>query len=187
MFRKLYSIRQNVGFRWKGFWVKMRLKSFGCSVGSNFKCWGSIHYRAIPKGNITIGNNVTFGRGVTLEIPEGGKLVIADHVHFADNILISGTGDISFGEWSAVAENVSIRSSFHEMSKDLPYRKQGNKKAPISFGKDTGIGANCSVLMGAVIPDGVFIGSSSLVTARDKMEEYGIYGGNPLHFIKGRA
>jgi acetyltransferase-like isoleucine patch superfamily enzyme len=186
MFRKFYSIRQSFGFRWRGFWVKVRLRSFGCKVGVNLKCWGYVRFRSIPKGNITIGDNVTLGRDVTLEITEEGSLVIGNHVHIADNVLISGSGPISFGDWGAVAENVSIRSSFHEMGKDLPYRKQGNKSAPIIFGKDIGIGANCSVLMGSAISDGAFIGSSSLVTSRDEIKSYSIYGGNPLHFIKER-
>ncbi len=184
---KLYTILQSIRFRCLGIRMKWKLQLLGCKVGSNFRCRGVIRFRAIPKGNIRIGSNVTFGRDVTLEIPEGGELTIGDNVLFADNILVSGLGKISFGNWSAVAENVSIRSSFHEMAKSQPYRLQGNKSAPILFGNDIGIGANCSILMGSKIPDGTFIGSSSLVTSRDQMEEYSIYGGNPLQFLKHRS
>lgn len=186
MFSKLYLIQQAIGFRWRGFWVKLRLKSFGCKVGSNFKCRGYLHFRAVPKRNIFIGDNVTIGRNVTFEITPTGKLTLHDHALIADNVLLSGEEEIEVGKWTAIAENVSIRSTFHDMGKDKPYRLQGNSGTPIKIGEDCGIGSNTVVLMGSQIPDGVFIAAGSVVTRKCKMEEYTICGGNPMRFIKNR-
>lgn len=61
---------------------------------------------------------------------------------------------------------------------------QGNISEPIIIEEDTGVGAGCVILMGVTIPKGAFIGSNSLVTKNDELEEYGIYGGNPLKLLK---
>ena len=73
------------------------------------------------------------------------------------------------------------------MKKDQPYRLQGNISEPIIIEEDTGVGAGCVVLMGVTIPKGAFIGSNSLITKKNNLEPYGIYGGNPLKLLKQRT
>ncbi|MDT8411276.1 MAG: acyltransferase [Vicingaceae bacterium] len=183
----LEATLKNIIYRCKGRWLKIYLLLHGCKVGKKLKCLQFPTFRAIPKKNITIGNNVTIGKNVAFEIDNEGKLIFEDNVLIADNILLSTLTSIRLGKWSAIAENVSIRGSFHEMKKDQPYRLQGNISEPIIIEEDTGIGAGCVVLMGVTIPKGAFIGSNSLVTKNDELEEYGIYGGNPLKLLKKRT
>jgi len=177
---------RNLKFRCKGRWFKLYLMLHGCKVGKGLKCMEYPKLRAVPKGNITIGNNVTIGRNVTFEIGHEGKLVMGDNVLLADNILLSTISEIRIGNWSAIAENSSVRGSFHEMKKDQPYRLQGNVSAPIIIEEDTGIAAGCVVLMGVTIPRGVFIGSNSTVLKSTELVPYGIYGGTPLKLLKIR-
>jgi len=177
----------NLRYRCKGRWFKLYLLLHGCKVGKNLKCLNFPKFRALPHKNIAIGNNVTIGRNVTFEIAKEGKLTIGNNVLLADNILLSTISEIKINDWAAIAENVSIRGSFHEMKQEKPYRLQGNISEPIILGDDTGIGAGCVVLMGVTIPKGAFIGSNSTVTKKDELEEYGIYGGNPLKLIKKRT
>ena len=61
----------------KGFCFKTYLQLHGCKVGSGLKCYSFPKIRAVPKGNITIGNDVTFGFRCTLEITKKGSLVIS--------------------------------------------------------------------------------------------------------------
>jgi len=178
---------RNLKYRCKGVWFKFYLLMHGCKVGKGLKCIGFPKFRAIPKKNIAIGNHVTLGRNIIFEIGHEGKLIIENHVLLADNILLSTISEIKIKNWAAIAENVSIRGSFHEMKKDQPYRLQGNVSEPIVLGEDTGVGAGCVVLMGVILPKGAFVGSNSTVTKKDELEEYGIYGGTPLKLLKKRT
>jgi len=178
---------RNLSYRCKGFWFKVYLLLHGCKVGKGLKCMGFPKLRAIPKRNITIGDNVTLGRNVVFEIGYEGKLTLGNNVLLADNILLSTISEIKIGNWAAIAENVSIRGSFHEMKKDQPYRLQGNVSESIYLEEDTGIGAGCVVLMGVTVPKGVFIGSNSTVVKNTELVPYGIYGGTPLKLLKVRS
>lgn len=181
------SACRNLKYRCKGVWFKFYLLMHGCKVGKGLKCIEIPKFRAISKKNITIGNYVTIGRNVVFEIEQNGKLIMENNVLLADNILLSTISEIRIKNWAAIAENVSVRGSFHEMKQDKPYRTQGNISMPIILEEDTGIGAGCVVLMGATVPKGAFIGSNSTVTKNDKLEEYGIYGGTPLKLLKKRV
>lgn len=180
------QVYKNLKYRVIGSLFKIYLLLHGCKVGRGFKCMAFPKLRAIPKKNIEIGNNVTLGRMVTFEISESGKLTLGNNVLLADNILLSTISEIKIGDWSAIAENVSIRGSFHEMKKNEKYRLQGNISQPIILEEDTGVGAGCIILMGVTIPKGVFIGSNSTVVKSVKLAPYGIYGGTPLKLIKNR-
>ena len=177
---------RNLRCRCKGQLFKMYLLLHGCSVGKGLKCVGIPRLRAIPYKNIVIGNNVTFGRDITLEIVNEGKLILGNNVLLADNILLSTFSEIIIGNWAGIAENVSIRGSFHKMRKDQIYRLQGNVSEPIFLDEDTGIGAGSVVLMGVHVPKGVFIGANSTISKNNEFESYGIYGGNPLKLLKLR-
>lgn len=177
----------NLKYRCTGKLFKLYLFLHGCKAGKNLKCLAFPYFRTLPKKNITIGNNVTFGRNITFEIAKEGVLTVGDNVLFADTILLSTISEIKIENWAAIAENVSIRGSFHEMKKNQPYRLQGNVSEPIILEEDTGIGAGCVVLMGVTVPKGSFIGSNSTVTKKDELEEYGIYGGTPLKLLKKRT
>ena len=177
---------RNFGYRFRGNCFKLYLLIHGCKVGKDLKCVGFPKFRAIPKKNITIGNCVTLGRNVTLEIAHTGRLILGNNVLLADNILLSTISLIEFKDWAAVAENVSIRGSFHEMKKEEYYRLQGNASEDIVLGEDTGIGAGSVVLMGVNVPKGVFVASNSILLKNTELVPYGIYGGNPLRLIKFR-
>lgn len=178
---------RNMIYLCRGRLFKLYLLLHGCKVGKNLKCLQFPKFRVIPYKNIIIGDDVAIGRNVTFEIAKEGNLQMDNHVLLADNILLSTISTIKIGEWSAVAENVSIRGSFHKMKKDQPYRLQGNVSQPIIIEEDAGIGAGCVILMGVNIPKGAFIGSNSTVTKNNSLEPYGIYGGSPLKLIKKRS
>lgn len=182
----LETVCRNLRFRCKGRWFKLYLLLHGCKVGKGLKCIGLPKFREVPNKNIIIGNHVTLGRNVIFEIGHEGRLILGNNVLLADNILLSTISEIKVDDWAAIAENVSIRGSFHEMKKDQPYRLQGNVSEPIILGEDTGIGVGCVVLMGVTVPKGAFIGSNSTITKKDDLEEYGIYGGTPLKLLKKR-
>lgn len=169
-----------------GFALRLYLYATGCEVGRNVKCLGFPTFRDIPKGNISLGNNVVLGKGVIFEIARTGQLSLGNEVVIGDNVRLSSTAKITFEDWSGIAENSSIRGSFHRLAKSTPYMQQGNRSGDIHIGRDALIGANTMLLLGATIPEGAVVGALSLVTRHDILHPYGIFAGSPLKHIRDR-
>lgn len=167
-------------FRLRGWCVKIYLLLHGCKVGRNFKCVGFPTFRAVPKSNFHIADNVTLGVGVVLEITPSGRLQLDDNALIGDYCTLSSMESIHLKKWSGIAERVSIRDGFHGMKAGEYYRKQESTGMPVVLEEDSGVGAGCIVLKGVRIPRGTFIGANSVVTRGDVLEEMCIYAGNPL-------
>jgi len=56
----------------------------------------------------------------------------------------------------------------------------------INIGSDVWIGAHSKVLSGAIINDGVVLGTDTLVTSSQILEPFGVYVGHPAKLIKYR-
>lgn len=173
--------------RLKGELLRWYLWLHGCKVGKGLKCASFPYIKGIIHKNITIGNYVDLGRNNTIEISEKGQLIMEDYVLLHQNILISCNNRITFRKFAGVAENVSIRDGNHRFAKEPYFRLQEGTSEPIELGEDSGVAAGCVIQMGAKISKGAFIGSNAVVTRRDVIEEYGIYAGNPLKFIRKRV
>ncbi len=181
-FEYLKAIRE----RALGAFLRIYLLLNGCRAGAGLRCAGLPHFRDIPKGNIRIGRRAAFGRGTVFEIARTGHLVIGDRVTVSDNVRFSSAGPITVGHDCGIAENVSIRGSFHETARDRPFAVQGNVLREVTIGRDVLLGAGTVVLPGARLPDGVIIGALSRVGPRDKLRPYGIFAGSPLRHIRDR-
>ncbi len=182
LFEYLLSFR----YHFNGWLLGIYLGALGCQVGKGLKCLKLPSFKDIPKGNIRIGDHVSLGRGVIFEIARTGSLNIGDRCTLGDYSRYSSIDEISIGKAVAIAEHVSIRGSFHQMDRDQKIIDQGDEGAPISIGDDVLLGAQTIVLMGAAIPEGVVIGSQSLVRSGDKVHPYGIFAGSPLKHIRDR-
>jgi acetyltransferase-like isoleucine patch superfamily enzyme len=184
--KRLFEYVLALRYRLNGFLVMVFLRILGCRVGRGLKCLRFPVFRDIPYKNIEIGNRVSFGKGVIFEISETGSLILEDEVVIGDHVKLSSAAKIHMKKWSGIAENSSIRGSFHRLSRKMPYMKQEDRKADILIGEDVLIGANSLILMGSHIPDGVVIGALSLVRDSDKVHPYGIFAGSPLKHIRDR-
>ncbi|MBL8490632.1 MAG: hypothetical protein JNM82_07630, partial [Rhodocyclaceae bacterium] len=94
-------------------------------------------------------------------------------------VLYSGNG-IEIGENVLVAANCTFAPVSHEYaSRDRLIREQGFRpsKGGIRVHDDVWIGANCTLLDGAVVGQGCVVAAGSLV--RGTLEPYGVYGGHP--------
>ncbi len=180
------TLVRNGLYRLRGWCVKIYLLVHGCRVGRNFKCVGFPVFRCAPKSNFHIGDNVTLGVGVVLEITPSGRLQLDDHALIGDYCTLSSTHSIHLKPWSAIAERVSIRDGFHVMKPGEYYRKQESTGMPVVLEEDSGVGAGCVILKGVRIPKGTFIGANCVVTKREELEEMCIYAGNPLKLERKR-
>jgi acetyltransferase-like isoleucine patch superfamily enzyme len=126
------------------------------------------------------------GKGVIFEIARSGNLKVSDRCTLGDYSRYSSMDRIEIGQAVAIAEQVSIRGSFHQTLKGEKIIDQGDEGAPIKIENDVLLGAQTIVLMGACIPQGAVIGSQSLVRKGDKLHPYGIFAGSPLKHIRDR-
>lgn len=137
---------------------------------------------------IIISENVVIDSFVKIKPTGGtGDLLIGSHsVINSGCVLYTGNG-IKIGQGVAIAANCTFAPVNHEyINRDIPIRAQGFRpsKGGITIGDDVWIGANCVILDGAKIGDGCVVAAGSIV--RGVLEDYSIYGGNPIKKLGNR-
>jgi virginiamycin A acetyltransferase len=121
--------------------------------------------------------------------PTGGSgdVIIGENSVINSGCVIYSGNGVEIGNNVAIAANCTFAATNHEYrDKNKLIREQRFKpsKGGIIIEDDVWIGANCVILDGAYIAKGCVIGALSLV--RGKLDEYGIYAGNPLQKIGER-
>lgn len=116
-----------------------------------------------------------------------GDVIIGNHVFINScTVLYSGNG-IRIGNNVLIGPNCNFTPVNHNFSDKMrPIRLQGflPSKGGIIIEDDVWIGANVTILDGAIIKKGAVIGANSLVLK--EVEPYSINFGNPLKFLKYR-
>lgn len=189
MVRLIVYIEQacrNFKIQLKGRCLKIYLQFYGCKVGKGLRCVKFPRFSLVPHKNITIGDRVTIGEHILIEVVKKGSLTINNGVNLTRNVVIVANSSIAIGDNCLVAENVSIRDANHQTQKEKIIHEQDSDIRPIKIGKDVWLGANVVVLKGANVPEGCVIGANSLVLEKSAMEPYGVYGGSPLKLLKMR-
>jgi acetyltransferase-like isoleucine patch superfamily enzyme len=177
---------RNNKYRVKGSLLKIYLAFHGCKTGRGLRCHSFPCFRISPNKNIIIGDRVSIGYNITLEVLENGVLKIGDNVKLTQDILISAGLSVVISSNTLVGERVSIRDGNHSFKSKEIILKQPNVYKPIIIGQDVWIGAGCFVLSGSIIPDGVVIGANSVINKKSILSKNCIYAGSPVKFIKER-
>lgn len=138
---------------------------------------------------LSIGENTFIDSFVKIKFSGGDKDIIIGDGCFINSgtVIYSGNG-VQIGENVMIAANCTISPTNHKYSdKNIKIVNQGfmQSKGGIIIEDDVWIGANTVILDGAKIRKGVVIGAHSLV-GNVELQEYGVYVGNPLKFIKMR-
>lgn len=131
-----------------------------------------------------IEDNVQIRDNVVIECGAGGFVSISSGTVINCGTWINGSGKVTIGKNVLVAPNCSITSSSHRFDRLLPISEQGLKLAEVVVGDDVWIGANVSVLAGAVIGEGAVISANSVV--KFNIERMSIAAGNPARKISDR-
>ena len=129
--------------------------------------------------NLFIGDRVYMGRNITLEVYPGARLVIGNNVNLTQDILISCHKKITIGDYTGIAERVSIRDTDHEFRQKAHWVTQGTLSETINIGKDVIVSLGTSVFKGSSVPDGAVLGAYSMIFRNTKIIAYGVYFGNP--------
>ena len=171
------------------FYTKEQLSEIGFkSIGDNVLISDkSSIYNA---KNIEIGSNVRIDDFCILSAGEGG-IKIGNYVHVACYAHLIGSGQIIVDDHSQISGKVSIYSSSDDFSGDfligptVPKEFTNVRNLTVHLKKYVILGCNAVVLPGVTIEEGSAIGALSLVSK--SLPGYGIYGGNPLKFLKERT
>lgn len=170
------------------FYTREELKNIGFkSIGENVLI--SNKSSIYGANNIEIGSNVRIDDFCILSSGEGG-IKIGNYIHIACYAHLIGSGQIIVEDHSQISGKVSIYSSSDDFSGDylvgptVPSNFTNVKSLTVHLKKYVVLGCNTVVLPGVTIEEGTAIGALSLVSK--SLPEYGIYGGNPLKFIKPR-
>lgn len=173
-------------WKFRGLFLKYYLILHGCKVGKNLTCKQWPTFRAIPKNNISIGNNVNIGYRITLEVTKTGKLTLSDYVNLTQDVLISAANDVFLGEYVGCGEFVSIRDGDHGIKKGVVPHFQKSQTNPIRIEKGCGIGRGVAIYRGVKIEEDVIIGANCILMRNFNSVPNGIYFGNPPKLIGKR-
>lgn len=131
--------------------------------------------------------------GTHVEFPLQSKILgtpteIKDGVYINGPMVIKGSGKVSIGKYSIIAENFRVISSNHRIDRADMQGKftvpSDISKGPVYIGNNVWCGDNVTVLSGVTIGDGAVIGAGSVVT-RD-IPPFSVAVGAPTKVIKFR-
>jgi virginiamycin A acetyltransferase len=138
--------------------------------------------------NTVIGQNSVIDDFVKIKHVGGtGDIEIGEYVYLNSGTVIYSGNGVKIGNNVLIGPNCNIVPSNHKFNdKNVLIRLQGFQpsKGGILIEDDVWLGANVTVLDGAIIKKGCIIAANSLVNG--ETEEYAIYAGSPAIKIKSR-
>ncbi|MCP2038710.1 DapH/DapD/GlmU-related protein [Chryseobacterium sp. HSC-36S06] len=133
--------------------------------------------------NVFIGSKVRIFPHLRMETQDGGTIHIADDVVISQNVHITSAGNLVIGKRSLILANVFITNIDHE------YTEIGVHvvKQRIDV-KETKIGENCFIGMGAAIMAGTVLGKQCVVGTNSVVKgifpDYCVIAGSPAKIVK---
>ena len=109
------------------------------------------------------------------------NLQIGNYVGVADNVTLYSMDTISIGDYAVISQDSYICGGTHNYNSAL----FEIIKRPVNIGSRVWVCARVFIHPGVSIADGVVIGACSVVS-KDLMEEWIVYGGNPVKKISKR-
>ncbi|MBF8456587.1 acyltransferase [Kaistella sp. G5-32] len=133
--------------------------------------------------NVFIGKKVRILPHLRMETQNEGTIHIQDDVVISQNVHLTSAGNLTIGKGSLILGNVFITNIDHDYKEiGVPILKQ-----KISV-KETQIGENCFIGMGAAIMAGTILGKQCVVGAnsvvRGIFPDYCVIVGSPAKIVK---
>ncbi|EOB2820164.1 acyltransferase [Vibrio vulnificus] len=133
--------------------------------------------------NVQIGRKVRIFPKSRIEVHGDGEIIIEDNVGIGQNFHITSAGKLVIGKGTVVSANVFITNIDHSYQEiDKPILEQPNVV------KDTIIGDNCFIGIGASIQAGTKLGKQCIVgtnsVVRGEFPDYCVIVGVPAKIVK---
>lgn len=143
---------------------------------------------SIKGSKVVVGEESMIDSFVKIKMAGGvGDVLIGNKTFINSGVVIYSGHGVTIGDNVLVAANSVFSATNHEYrsrEKKIIEQRFMESKGGIIIEDDVWIGASCVILDGAVIRKGAVVGAMSLV--RGELEEYGIYGGNPIKLLGRR-
>lgn len=139
--------------------------------------------------HISLGNNVRIDDFCCLVANEN-EIHIGSNVHIAFFSILMGSGGIVMEDFSGLSSRVSIYSATDDYSgmtltnPTVPSKYKTIKAGKVILKKHVIIGSGTTILPNLTIGTGSSVGANSLVTK--SLDEWGVYVGTPVRFLKDR-
>lgn len=154
-------------------------------IGRGCRFQGPVHVYSLG-GNVTIGDEVTFGPHVNVSAETGATLTIGSRCSINQGSYVVAKRSIAIGNDVLIGEYVSIRDNDHEWRNPVEsIRTQGFVTKPVSISDDVWVGRSAVISKGVTIGRGAVIGAGAVVTK--DIPAYAIAVGNPARVIKHRG
>ena len=174
------------------FTTKELLKLNFKSIGRNVKIDKTV---MIPNtNNIEIGNNVRIDAFSIISSGKG-NIIINDHVLICPQNLIycSNNHNIILEKHSGLAAGCKLYGRTENYDGRFLMNPTHNDEdielieGDIILNKFSTLGCETTVFPNSIIPIGTILGSKSLYTGKNELEEWSIYAGNPLKYFRKRS
>lgn len=139
------------------------IRAGGGQCGPGLEAEAGTTLRWASHAGIRIGSNVRFGRGVILDVPDGGELVIGDEVKIMHYTVVASFARIKIGAGSQIGESCSIRDSDHGLGDTENSLADSNISTETTLGRGVWLGRGVAVLRGSNVGDFARIGANSVV------------------------
>lgn len=136
-----------------------------CTVAPDLEVRG--HPEAL--GRISFGKKVGIDRQCIFWIADeynaNSSIVLGDQVYIGPYSFLGSHDPLEIGSNTIIGAFSYLITGNHSTSRrDIPYRKQGYKGAPIRVGSNVWLGCHVVVLPGVTIGDGAVVGAGAVVT-----------------------
>ncbi len=182
------------------------LRILGAKISKNVIFQKGVHFNLSLVKNLSISENVKIGRNTLIKIRENGILNINDsctieedcriisardgtltlknNCYIGSSSFILSGGQLEIGSNVMVSSFCYISSSKRQLKKKIDLVDQEYDHGKIVIENDVLIGRLSTIMPNSIIKKGSVIGANSYV--KIETEEYGIYAGSPIKFIKFR-
>jgi virginiamycin A acetyltransferase len=144
---------------------------------------------SVRGSRVIIGPQVVVDSFVKVKFAGGfGDIIIGESSQINSGTVIYSGNGVTIGKGVLIAANCTLAPTNHAYARrDLAIRQQRfqQSRGGITIEDDVWIGANCVLLDGAFIRQGVVVGAGSVV--RGELAAYGVYAGNPIAFLRQRG
>lgn len=181
--RYALSLAGRVRGRIRSLWFTLRLRAVGAHVGKRISVNRGVQVITGRSARWHIGDHVSLGAGVILNVSDGAILTLGNDVRIAHYTMIGVQNSITIADRTQVGEHCSIRDHGHDAS--APSMHSAHLvSSPVCIGEDSWIGRGVAVLMGSRIATGAVIGANAVV--RGDVPKDAIAVGVPAHVIRIR-
>ncbi len=163
---------------------------FMIRAGAGLILEDDVKINALSAHGISLGNNVTIGRGAILVCTgvvanKGEGIRIGSNSAVGALSFLGGQGGICIGNNVIMGPSVRIFSENHNFEDPaVPIRKQGESRRGVVIEDDCWIGAGATILDGIIIGTGSVVAAASVVTR--SVPPFSVVAGVPARVIKSR-